>query len=380
MEVRLEAASLNMGDRQMYATAGPASSIVRLIDQPSTWDPLAKQPHGNRVRSKEHVAAIAEYLLHEPTPILNSIVVYAHNNDVTFVPESNLDRVGHLRVKIGTQFDVGDGQHRCAALAQVLADLEDADDDDPVKQRIEELSVPLLIVVDDDPARRAQDFVDLQRNAKPPSGSLGSSMDRRHAINRFTLEMAKNADLAEGGQRIEFLKDTVGKLSGKLYTFQAFRQFVTTLIIGSSQRTRAGLEKAADDAVGNGYYKTEYDRVLGIINTAAYTMPGWAEVMDGSLTVAEFRADYLHSTAAGLYTIAVALYDVHNDGGDIGQAITKAAAIDWRREPLAENGDSFFDGTLILKVTDEDGNIVRKLASGRPAWEAAGEKLYKAIK
>ena len=161
--------------------------------------------------------------------------------------------------------------------------------------------MPLLIVVDDDPARRAQDFVDLQRNAKPPSGSLGSSMDRRHAINRFTLDIAKVADLTDGGQRVEFLKDTVGKLSGKLYTFQAFRQFVVMLMIGSSQRTRAGLEKAADEAVANGHYQGEFDRVLDLLNTAAHAMPGWAEIIDGSSTVAEVWSGLspLHGGRAG---------------------------------------------------------------------------------
>ena len=380
MEVLLEATALKMGGRTMYATAGPAESVIRLIDQPSTWDPLAKQPHGNRVRSKEHVAAIVEYLKDEENPILNSIVVYARGSDVTFEQAAGLTDVGHLRVKIGTTFDVGDGQHRCAALAQVIVDLEDTDEDDPRRKRLQSMSVPLLVVVDDDQARRAQDFVDLQRNAKPPSGSLGSSMDRRHAINRFTLKIAKASDLTNDGQRIEFLKDTVSKLSGKLYTFQAFRQFVTVLIIGSSQRTRAGLEKAADEAVSNGQYAAEYNRVLDILNTAAHTMPGWSEIMDGSLIVAEFRADYLHSTAAGLYTLGLALYQVHNNGGDIDEAIAKAARIDWRREPADREGKSFFDGTLILKVEEDDGSISRKLASGRPAWEAAGEKLYNAIK
>jgi hypothetical protein len=205
-------------------------------------------------------------------------------------------------------------------------------------------------------------------------------MDRRHAINRFTLEVAKNADLTNGGQRVEFLKDTVGKLSGKLYTFQAFRQFVTTLIIGSSQRTRAGLEKAADEAVDNGGYAEEFARVLNLLNTAAHTMPGWAEIMDGSITVAEFRADYLLATAAGLYTLGVALYKVHNDDGGVEDAIAKAAEIDWRRSPIADDGKSFFDGTLILKVDNDDGTVERKIGSGRPAWEAAGEKLYNAIK
>lgn len=377
MEIKLEATEITMGGRRMYSAGGRAASVVQLVDQPSTWDPLAKKPHGNRVRSKEHVEGITEYVKDEDHPILNSVVVYATDDDVEFVPAPGMDKIGHLRVRIGAKFDVGDGQHRLAAIAQAIADVDELDPEDPVRKRVMGLEIPLLIVLDANPARRAQDFVDLQRNAKPPSGSLGSSMDRRHPINRFTLDVAKTADLTHNGERVEFLKDTVGKLSGKLYTFQAFRQFVTTLIIGSSQRTRAGLERAADEAVGNGHYKSEYNRVVELLNEAAHTMPGWSEIMDGSITVAEFRSEYLHSTAAGLYSLGVALYKVHADGGDVDAALHKAAAIDWRREPV--NGSSFFDGTLIL-LTTENGQPVRKLASGRPAWEAAGENLYQAIK
>jgi hypothetical protein len=69
------------------------------------------------------------------------------------------------------------------------------------------MDVPLLIVDDVDHKSRAQDFADLQRNAKAPSGSLGASMDRRRTINDFAMEIAKEAELFDGGARIEWQSD-----------------------------------------------------------------------------------------------------------------------------------------------------------------------------
>src|SRR3954471_24781992 len=77
--VRLPGVRLVMGEREMYLVKEKVPAAVTLIDQPSTWDPLAKQPHGNRVRDPHHVEAIQDYLINEDHPILNSIVVYPQN-------------------------------------------------------------------------------------------------------------------------------------------------------------------------------------------------------------------------------------------------------------------------------------------------------------
>jgi DGQHR domain-containing protein len=240
------------------------------------------------------------------------------------VPVNGHEQTGHLKLDLGTTFDVGDGQHRLAAIRELVSELRDHELDDPLRQRIYGMRIPLLIVKDNDPVRRAQDFVDLQRHAKPPAGSLGASMDRRHAINRFTLDVAKKVALLDGGSRIEFQSDTVGKKSSKLYSFQAFRQGVGILLVGSAERTRAGWEAAADAALTNGQYDAELDRVTGLLDDLAYTMRGWAELMDGSTTPTEFRAQYLHATAAGFYAICLALYDAQQASLDMSKAVRRS--------------------------------------------------------
>src|SRR5919201_6274335 len=76
MKTTLEATTLSMGEREIYLATAEVPAAVQIIEQPATWDALAPQPHGNRVRSKDHVAGIVEYVRNEPNPILNSLVIY----------------------------------------------------------------------------------------------------------------------------------------------------------------------------------------------------------------------------------------------------------------------------------------------------------------
>jgi DNA sulfur modification protein DndB len=363
-----------MGERDLFLATIDAPAAVQLVAKPDTWNPLAAQPHGNRVRSKEHVAAIKQYLVDEPHPILNSLVIYPREGGVTFVPREDSKELGQLEVRLGTLFDVGDGQHRLAAIAELLGDLRDEDEDDVVRRRIYGMKLPVLIVLDADPVRRAQDFVDLQRNSKPPAGSLGASMDRRHAINRFALDVAKSAALFDGANRIEFLSDTIGKRSVKLYSFQAFRQAIGILLAGSGDRTRAGFESAADRALADGKYDKELTRIVSVLDELASAMPGWSGILEGKEKSADFRQEYLHATAAGLYAIALSLYQAREAKLDVSKAIGALASLDWTRVPEegTDFGKAFFDGTLL--VLDPKTNS-RKTASGRPAWEAAADKL-----
>src|SRR5207249_5081968 len=92
---------------------------------------------------------------------------------------------------------------------------------------------PAIIVEEADPAKTAQDFVDLQRNVKPLSSSLGASLDRRWGVNRLAMDLAKSTRLLHGeapGDRIEYLSQTLSKLSPKMYTFASWRFAVGTIL------------------------------------------------------------------------------------------------------------------------------------------------------
>jgi hypothetical protein len=144
--IALSAKRLSMGERTMYLTSEKAPAAISLIDQPSTWNPLLAQPHGNRVRDPEHVIKIREYLEKESHPILNSVVVYPQPGarPLVFVPEDG--ETGMLHLELGTRLDVGDGQHRLQALADAVADFQNVNESNEVRQRIWNIDVAMLIV------------------------------------------------------------------------------------------------------------------------------------------------------------------------------------------------------------------------------------------
>jgi DNA sulfur modification protein DndB len=373
MDLSFPAMRFKMGGRKMYSATAEAPSLVQLAAKPNEWNPLATTPHGNRIRSKEHVRGIVDYLLEEEDPILGAIVLYANPEDIR-TEELEVNGIGGelvmLHMRVGAKFDIGDGQHRVAALADALEAVSDRDEDDPLRQKLERFTVPLLINPDADAVRRAQDFTDLQRNSKPPAGSLGASMDRRHPINRFTLEVAKAVALFDDGNRIEYHKDTLGKLSTRLYTFQAFRQGVMVLLGAGNERTRAGVEKAADEAL-DGSYDAEFKRIKGIFEACQQGLPGWKELHAGSIEVPKFRELYIHSTAAGFYALCLGIYKAEQQGVGMDKAVDAFAGVDWERP----TGPSFWDGSLIVVQEQPDGTDRRKMSAGRTAYEEAGERL-----
>lgn len=374
MDLSFPAMRIEMGGRTMFAAKADAPSLVQLASKPNEWNPLASTPHGNRIRSQDHIDAIASYLLEEEHPILGAIVLYARPEDVHWeelpIDGSTGADLFMLYMRVGATFDIGDGQHRVAGLAKALEAVSERDEDDPLRRKLEQFSVPLLINPDGDPVRRAQDFTDLQRNSKPPAGSLGASMDRRHPVNRFALEVAKSVALFDGGSRIEYHRDTVGKLSTRLYTFQAFRQGIMMLLGAGKERSRSGVEKAADQAL-TGRYDQELERITGIFANCQERLPGWKEVLDGTLDVPTFREQYIHSTAAAYYALCLGLYKAEEQNIPIEDAVDALTTIDWRRP----TGPSFWDGSLIVVQAQPDGSEKRKMSAGRTAYEEAGERL-----
>src|SRR5438067_468144 len=189
MSMRLELPGIGykQGSRVMVVTAMEPIALVRMVNKPDTWNPLGDQPHGNRPQDKAHRAGIAEYLENEEEWVLGAVVLYAHPRDAEFVPDPEYKdsaiAPGLLNLSYGAQFDVGDGQHRIGALSDVIKTHDE--EGDQVIDRLRKAGQPAVVVIDDNPLHRAQDFTDLQRNVKPPTASLSLSMDRRQAINRF---------------------------------------------------------------------------------------------------------------------------------------------------------------------------------------------------
>lgn len=382
MHLELPGIGYKQGNRQMVVTALDPVALVKTVASPDRWNPLGKQPHGNRTQDKGHREGIAQYLEEEENFVIGAVVLYASPRDARFLPSNGDDsspvQAGKLQLNIGAEFDVGDGQHRIGAYSDVMS--RHAEDGDPVRDRLRASGQPAVVVIDDEPLHRAQDFTDLQKNAKPPSSSIALSMDRRQPVNRMLIEIVQDAALPifDSGKRVEFLKDSPAKLSAHLYSFKTIRYMSGTALVGTGQRSTRGWDKAVNEAVNE---RPEESRAALLDFWQAFgSLPPIAAVIEGDSTPANLRGETLLGASGVLYAVAAAAHAATEDGWSLGEAIGALRSVDFARPAAPDDGenhpltpaDSVFVGTLVDPAT-------ARVGSGRPAWEAAAEHLRSAI-
>ncbi|MEX2972312.1 DNA sulfur modification protein DndB [Streptomyces sp. C184] len=325
-------------------------------------------------QDKAHRKGIAEYLENEDQFVLGAVVLYAKHTEARFEPDQGKEgravMPGTLYLNYGAQFDVGDGQHRIGAYSDVIQ--AHSEDEDPVMKRLPASGQPLVVVIDDNPLHRAQDFTDLPRNAKAPSASIGLSMDRRQSINRLMIRLVQEPELkifGNSADRVEFFKDSPGKLSAKLFSFKTIRYLSGTALIGVSQRTTKGWDKAVNDHVEA--YDEDAKAKLTDLWAGFATWPDIATVLSGEKTAATMREKTYLASSGLLYAIA---YAVHKAATEykipVKDAMKRLGDVNYMRPGPPKPTEH-----LTLQDTPFAGNLVDpetgKVGSGRPAWEAA---------
>lgn len=359
--VALPGIGYKMGNRQMVTTVMSPVNFVGTVGPRQDWDPLSGSGT-NRKEDKAHREGIAQYIQSTEDYVLNSLLVYMGPDDASFEPEDPDAPIGQgiLYVRPGAKFKVGDGGHRTSAYADVIQAHQHGDD---VLQRLTNNGQPIIVVLDDDPLRRAQDFTDLQKNSKPLNASIAQSMNRRQAINRLLIDRVIRPGLipAVANNRIEFLVDSPGKLSPKIMGFKTLRYATGTLLTGTGNRTTRGWEEAVNVALAKDE-DGSYDKIVEFW-TGFGQMPPVAKALGTEKGVFFLREDTWLASATVIYAIAAAVHSAANSTGrSISQLMKSVGEINFRRD-----GETL-TGTLVDKEN-------RKAVGGREALESAAHEI-----
>jgi hypothetical protein len=372
--VAYPAIGYRMGGRQMVATVMSPVSFVDTVGPRERWDPLT----GSGTNRKEDVAhrqGIAQYIQDTPEYVLNSILVYISPEEASFEPDDPDAPIspGVLYTRPGAKFTVGDGGHRTNAFSDVI---EAHRHGDAVFDRLMANGQPINVILDDDPARRAQDFTDLQNNSKPLNASIAQSMNRRQSINRILLDrVIKGGDvpLLDGGARVEFLTDSPGKLSGKLLGFKVLRYGSGTLLVGTKYRSTRSWEEAVALACGPGLEDDAYRSIVDFWNGYA-ALPAVKAALDGEKGIPGLRQSTWLTSANVIYAIAATVHGVCDDTGrGVTEVMAALAPVDFSR-----SGDTL-DRTLV-EPAQPDQHIPARPLTGRDAWEGAARVLSERIR
>ncbi|MFE3103690.1 DNA sulfur modification protein DndB [Nocardia tengchongensis] len=345
---------------------------------------------GNRDVSEPHWKKIQDFLLESDRPFLGMLTVAMPPDQVEFDVISNLGQGADL-VKMTIYEDAEnpvteDGQHRIHAMLGAWSQVRDLKDDAEdhlleTKKRLAESSVTIEMLLEDDPDILSTTFVRMA-STKAISASLIAVMDKTTIQNRLGSYVMSHSQLFKN--RTTYLSQTAAKnLAAKkgqqfeaLYQAAAVRNAAANLAgVGVRDRTpdqrenilkelvigrqrRDGIsEQAAVESIG--------DEVVAIIDYAYQTLPGWKELSQGHLNVSEFKDQYVHGAASGLYTIVTALTAARSQDIPPNSVVdAMSEQITWRKYALKKAKDldnnpvmihEFFENTLVLTTLGKDG-------------------------
>lgn len=375
--VALPAIGYYQGSRRMVTTVMTPVTLTDQAGPREAWDPL----HGTGTNRKEdvnHRKGIADYIQDREDYVIGAILAYLDPGDAEFIPDDSANddgspTIGTLWYRPGAKIVIGDGGHRTSAFGDVVEAHREIGDE--VFKRMERNGQPLIIVLDGDRTNRARDFVTLQNNAKPLNQSVAQSMNIDEHLNKALLEQVIKGDAVpvfDGGNRVEFLADSPGKLSSKLGSYKTIRYASGTLLIGTGHRSTKGWTEAVALAMARSE-SGEADPVGDLVEfwQGYGSLPAVAAAQNTTGGVALLRADTWLTSANLIYAVAAAVNQVHSMGVAIKEAFTALGQFDFSR-----TGTGLYD-TLVEPPTQKEDGTMTKPASktGRDAWESAAQVL-----
>ncbi|HLF70877.1 MAG TPA: DNA sulfur modification protein DndB [Dehalococcoidia bacterium] len=354
MSIQLLGTKYSLGGRTFYETALKFRSLAKLAELDQIGGP------DNRPTDRTHVRGIRNYLQVEKRPILGSLLLAARSGDIEFQSAEEDDgiEIGILRISDDASFEVADGQHRTLASieeckeADRLAVLAGNRPDFLIGDR-----VGVTIVVENDRAKRRQDWHDINDTAKAPNKSVAVSFDTRSPIGKLVRAIMNDVPIF-ADDLVEDRANTVRRNDPRrLYTANNVSSALTAFVLGSTRKGRTQAEREMEDRAG------PQDKFLQVESSAARyfvalgVLPGWKEVLDlgDRITLEEVQAvrdKYLHLSGLGLNMLGLLGWHCERNDWDINEfSQCLARDIDWRRS------NPLWHGVVLIprEVEGDDG-------------------------
>jgi DNA sulfur modification protein DndB len=266
--------------RDYYAAMVPLGLVPKLFvfDDEELKPELRAQRKLNQARIPEMV----KYVLDNPREYVFSALTASVDGEMTFhaaSPKGAQKNIGVFSVSMEARFIINDGQHRRAAIEQVLKECP-------------ELGAETICVVlfGDVGLRRSQQmFADLNKYAVRPTRSLGILYDHRDPLSELARQLVEEVRVFR--DLTEMDKTTISNRSIKLFTLSSI-YFATRQLLGKSARATVSIE---DAKLAKEFW-----------NEVAKHMPDWQRAADRSVSSAELRHVYIHAHGVALQAIAMA--------------------------------------------------------------------------
>lgn len=290
MFVHVPAMKGQMGSRTYFACLMPLGAIPNLFKF-TDWSEFTPEDREQRVLNQKRVPELASYIVENEDDYLFSSITASYKAEPVYseIQKDGDTSIGVLKLKLGDELIINDGQHRCAGIAQALKQ----------NPKVGDHAISVLLFPYENRERVQQMFSDLNKNVVKTSKSLDIMYDHRDPVSIATMLALEKIDAFKELTEKEDI--SLKAKSTKLFTLAAFYDANTELLKGPG----------TDDTESN------IKLLVDFWNTVASYMPDWKLVLSRRKTAQEVRAENI----SGHSTVLRAL-------GGIGAELMKEP--DWR--------------------------------------------------
>lgn len=344
------------GDRVWYAIAMNYSSLAKFVDTTGIKKKnveIIGQQVRNRFLDSKHKNGIKEYIKEEakftipPITLVSSGILnfkpYTFNGHAPSLEEAG-SRAGVIALPINYKFECLDGNHRCVAIKELAEERID---------RIENSSILLNIVVENDIKKIRQDFVDVNKNAKPTTASINTLFDTRDKTSELVVSTVDNNEFLSNCT--ELLATTISKNSKSLYTINNIRNAMIELCDMNSQSSpKAATKKLSEKLKSESNYKDIITRKTELFFKYLEQnkeIVEYRQNVDSLTDIQRIRTKSLLTSGSGIVIAARVANHIFNkyNHETIEKELEKLFSINWQRSNDLFQGIIILYGNKILK-------------------------------
>ncbi|OAA86349.1 DNA sulfur modification protein DndB [Clostridium coskatii] len=167
-------------------------------------------------------------------------------------------RAGIILLPIDYEFECLDGNHRTAAIRELASENPEL---------IANSNMLLNIVVEDNPKKIRQDFVDVNKNAKPTTSSINTLFNTRDPLSSLVNDIVVDSLFEEINylsETTELLSTSVSKKSKNIYTINNIKNAVIEISGYNSQSS--GSDKLSEKLSDDKCYRDIQKKVVKFFN------------------------------------------------------------------------------------------------------------------
>lgn len=293
-----------LGSRTYYSCLMPLSAVPQMFKF-TDWSEVTPEAREQRVLNTKRIPELANYILENEDDYLFASITASYKGEPIYSELQNGGdgSLGMLKLRLGDEFIINDGQHRCAGIAEAIKK-------NPL---IGDHTISVLLFPYENTDRVQQMFSDLNRYVEKTSKSLDILFDKRDPFSIATMFAL---------DRVEVFKQLTEKVNMALKSKDT-KLFTLAALYDANRELLKGYENADIEENAN--------RLVEFWSSVAEHMPDWKDVLTRFKTSVELRAEKISAHSTVLRALGGLGSELMKDP-DWKQRLAGLEKIDWSKK------------------------------------------------